>query len=162
MTDEKTKVKDLATELHVAAKDVMQAMKDLDIPVRNASTVIGSDDLSRIKEHLKNAESADHKESQPGVIVRRRQRPAPQVEVAKNEHPVQEEKASEYQDSIVSIIIQTHNQCSCPKRICIESEGYISTIIHHREWIQVIQINREQGFCDILKQRITTKDHSLW
>ncbi len=94
MTDEKTKVKDLATELHVAAKDVVQAMRDLDIPVRNASTLIGGDDLARIREHFRNAEGTDHKESQPGVIVRRRQRPAPQAGAAENDQKEQARSVS--------------------------------------------------------------------
>ena len=95
MTDEKTKVKDLATELGVAPKDVVQAMRDLDIPVRNTASTVAGEDLPRLKEHFRNADKGERKESQPGVIVRRRQRPAPQTETAEAAAPVQESAPSE-------------------------------------------------------------------
>ncbi len=78
MTDERTKVKDLATELAVTPKDVVQAMRDLNIPVRNTASTIPVEALPRLREHFRDRGKEDSGESRPGVIVRHRKRPVPQ------------------------------------------------------------------------------------
>lgn len=89
MTDDKTKVKDLATELGVPTKNLLQALRELDIPAKSTSSSIAAEDIERVKKHLKeNASSGqaeNRREVQPGVIVRRRRHTA--------EEPAAEETA---------------------------------------------------------------------
>ncbi|WP_300684674.1 translation initiation factor IF-2 N-terminal domain-containing protein, partial [uncultured Bilophila sp.] len=76
MTDDKTKVRDLATELGVPTKNLLQALRELDIPAKSTSTGIAAEDVERVKNHLKETASSgqgeNRREVQPGVIVRRR------------------------------------------------------------------------------------------
>ena len=75
MTEDKTKVKDLATELGVPTKNLLQALRELDIPAKSTSSNIAAEDIDRVKNHLKDSatsEQGDRREVQPGVIVRRR------------------------------------------------------------------------------------------
>lgn len=82
MTDDKTKVKDLATELGIPTKNLLQALRELDIPAKSTSSAISAEDLPKVKAHLKAAppEDGDRREVQPGVIVRRRRHAVPQDE----------------------------------------------------------------------------------
>ena len=76
MTEDKTKVKDLATELGVPTKNLLQALRELDIPAKSTSSSIAAEDIDRVKKHLKETASTEQgenrREVQPGVIVRRR------------------------------------------------------------------------------------------
>ena len=80
MTDDKTKVRDLATELGVPTKNLLQALRELDIPAKSTSTGIAAEDVERVKNHLKETASSgqgeNRREVQPGVIVRRRRQTA--------------------------------------------------------------------------------------
>lgn len=79
MTEDKTKVKDLATELGVPTKNLLQALRELDIPAKSTSSSIAAEDIDRVKNHLKESatsEQGDRREVQPGVIVRRRRQSA--------------------------------------------------------------------------------------
>ena len=73
----------------------------------------------------------------------------------------QKEKTSKNQYTIVSIIIQTHQQSDRPKWIYIESDGYICVTVRYGKWIQIVQIEGEYRFCNIFKQRVTTKQYAL-
>ena len=75
MTDEKTKVKDLAVELHVDSRDLIQTMRTMGINVRNASSVVSAEDLRKIRDRYKTG-NRDAAREKPAVIVRHRQRPA--------------------------------------------------------------------------------------
>ena len=69
MSDEKKKVKDLATELNQPAKDVIAAAKELGIVAAKATTSSLSEaETARIRNHF--APAAD----KPEVIVRRRKK----------------------------------------------------------------------------------------
>ena len=52
MTEDKTKVKDLATELGVPTKNLLQALRELDIPAKSTSSNIAAEDIDRVKNHL--------------------------------------------------------------------------------------------------------------
>ncbi|WP_300832658.1 translation initiation factor IF-2 N-terminal domain-containing protein, partial [uncultured Bilophila sp.] len=58
MTDDKTKVRDLATELGVPTKNLLQALRELDIPAKSTSTGIAAEDVERVKNHLKETASS--------------------------------------------------------------------------------------------------------
>lgn len=90
MIDDKTKVKDLATELGIPPKNLLQALRELDIPAKSTSSAISAEDLPKVKAHLKAtpSEDGDRREVQPGVIVRRRRQAVPQ------DDDVQEQPAS--------------------------------------------------------------------
>ncbi|RXF75931.1 translation initiation factor IF-2, partial [Desulfovibrio sp. DS-1] len=77
MTDDKTRVKDLSTELGVSTKDLLHTLRDLDIPAKSVMTTLTADEVSRVRERHQGqtAEAGvDRKVVQPGVIVRRRRR----------------------------------------------------------------------------------------
>ena len=80
MTEDKTKVKDLATELGVPTKNLLQALRELDIPAKSTSSSIAAEDIDRVKNHLKETATTEQgenrREVQPGVIVRRRRQSA--------------------------------------------------------------------------------------
>ena len=75
MTEDKTKVRDLANELGVPARNLMQVLRELDIPAKNSTSSIAAEDIERVKKHMKEnpaGDQSDRREVQPGVIVRRR------------------------------------------------------------------------------------------
>ncbi len=74
MSDEKITVKDLATTLGVAPKDILRVLRELDIPARSTVSPIPVDDVSRVKERFAGGQTGaeQRREIQPGVIVRRR------------------------------------------------------------------------------------------
>lgn len=70
MTEDKTKVKDLATELGVPTKNLLQALRELDIPAKSTSSSIAAEDIERVKNHLKDSaasEQGGRREVQSGV-----------------------------------------------------------------------------------------------
>ncbi len=85
MSDEKIKIKDLAVELNVAPKDLMQAMRGLEISAKSSQSNVEIEDLPRIRAHFAALAQTEvvRREIQPGVIVRRRkdkkEEPAPEV-----------------------------------------------------------------------------------
>ena len=71
MTEDKTKVKDLATELGVPTKNLLQALRELDIPAKSTSSNIAAEDIDRVKNHLKDSatsEQGDRREVQPASL----------------------------------------------------------------------------------------------
>ena len=96
MTEDKTKVKDLATELGVPTKNLLQALRELDIPAKSTSSNIAAEDIDRVKNHLKDSatsEQGDRREVQPGVIVRRRRQSTEDVAAEGEEAPRTERRA---------------------------------------------------------------------
>ena len=82
----KIRVKDLSAELGVTNKELLQALRDLDISVKSHMSSITEDDAtlvrSKFKESVGEAPDVIEKKVQPGVIVRRR-RQAPAAKPAK-------------------------------------------------------------------------------
>ena len=73
MSDEKITVKDLATTLGVAPKDILRVLRELDIPARSTVSPIPTEDVDKVKARFAGEAGADQRrEIQPGVIVRRR------------------------------------------------------------------------------------------
>lgn len=74
MSDGKMKIKDLAVELGVSAKDLIQRLHEMEIVVKNTTSTVTIDELGRIRARYRaEAESAENaKGTQPNVIVRRR------------------------------------------------------------------------------------------
>ena len=75
MTDDKTKVKDLAAELGVPTRDLLGVLRELNIQVKSPMSAIPADDLPRVRARFASAQSGkaeERREIQPGVIVRRR------------------------------------------------------------------------------------------
>ena len=96
MTEDKTKVKDLATELGVPTKNLLQALRELDISAKSTSSNIAAEDIDRVKNHLKDSatsEQGDRREVQPGVIVRRRRQSTEDVAAEGEEAPRAERRA---------------------------------------------------------------------
>ena len=96
MTEDKTKVKDLATELGVPTKNLLQALRELDIPAKSTSSSIAAEDIERVKNHLKDSaasEQGGRREVQSGVIVRRRSKSAEDAAAESEEAPRAERRA---------------------------------------------------------------------
>ena len=74
MSEDKIKIKDLAVELNVSPKDLMQALRGLEIPAKSSQSNIDVAELPRIRAHFEAAAQTEvvRREIQPGVIVRRR------------------------------------------------------------------------------------------
>lgn len=97
MSDAKMKVKDLAGELGVSPKDLIQKLHEMDIIAKNASSSVTIDELARVRALYKaEAENAGNaKGAQPNVIVRRRpRRDAEENDAAAASSPSVEESAA--------------------------------------------------------------------
>ena len=81
MTDDKTKVKDLATELGIPSKDLLQKLHEMDIQAKAAGSSITAEETLRVKEHIKNG---GDKATPPTVIVRRRRQNAEEGDKAED------------------------------------------------------------------------------
>jgi translation initiation factor IF-2 len=103
VVDSKLRVKDIAAELGIGNKDVMQACRDLDIPVKSHMSTLEDEEVGQIRAHVHKAAKATEvvlKEVQPGMVVRRRRktvrggaRPAaqePEADEPRDERPAAE------------------------------------------------------------------------
>ncbi|MCL1984852.1 MAG: translation initiation factor IF-2 N-terminal domain-containing protein, partial [Betaproteobacteria bacterium] len=74
MSEAKMKVKDLAAELGTATKDLLHALRELDIPAKSTMSSLSMEDVQRVRRHFAPGDSnvVTRREVQPGVIVRRR------------------------------------------------------------------------------------------
>jgi len=72
----KLKVKDLATELGIGHKEILQHLRDMDIQVKSFMSTLEDDEADRLRQSLRGTPSAQtevvRREVQPGVIVRSR------------------------------------------------------------------------------------------
>ena len=80
MSDEKITVRDLATKLNVAPKDILRVLRELDIPARSTVSPIPPEAMGRVKERFAGEQAGlgQRREVGAGVIVRRR-RPSEEV-----------------------------------------------------------------------------------
>lgn len=76
MAEEKIKIKDIITQLDVAAKDVPRALRELGLPQRTISASVGPEDAERLRDYFisRKNEAVERTAVQPDVIVRRRRR----------------------------------------------------------------------------------------
>ncbi|GAB6125678.1 translation initiation factor IF-2 [Humidesulfovibrio idahonensis] len=72
----KLKVKDLATELGIGHKEILQHLRDMDIQVKSFMSTLEDDEADRLRQSLRGTPSAQtevvRRQVQPGVIVRSR------------------------------------------------------------------------------------------
>ncbi|MDL2271559.1 translation initiation factor IF-2 [Desulfovibrio sp. OttesenSCG-928-I05] len=79
MTEEMVKVKDLAGELGVSNKDMLGALRELNIAAKSLVASIASEDASKLRAHFSApTQESERRETKSGVIVRRRRRDAAQ------------------------------------------------------------------------------------
>ena len=108
MSDDKIKIKDLAVELNVSAKDLMQALRGLEISAKSSQSNVDVEDLPRIRAHFAAAAQTEvvRREIQPGVIVRRRkdkkEEAAPEVSQEKAAPVATSEEAVASKDAAAS------------------------------------------------------------
>jgi translation initiation factor IF-2 len=77
MSEEKIRVKDITAELGVSSKDMLTALREFNIPTKSLMTTLSSEDAARVRERFAGTGSDEdkvHRETQSGVIVRRRRR----------------------------------------------------------------------------------------
>ncbi len=74
MTKDKTTVKELAAELSMAPKDLLQTLQGLSIEAKNASSPISGENAARVRNHVKGDKPASN------VIVRRRKTAEPETQ----------------------------------------------------------------------------------
>ncbi|HWR04744.1 MAG TPA: translation initiation factor IF-2 N-terminal domain-containing protein, partial [Humidesulfovibrio sp.] len=72
----KLKVKDLAAELGIGHKEILQHLRDMDIQVKTFMSTLEDDEAERLRQSLRGTPSSQtqvvRREVQPGVIVRSR------------------------------------------------------------------------------------------
>ncbi len=101
MSDDSINVKELATILKVHIREVYKALRALNIAAASGSSPISQEYLPRIREYFANAKSDagdDRRESQSGVIVRRRKSQAGRhnpSNAPESAEEVREEKAAD-------------------------------------------------------------------
>ncbi len=82
----KLKVKDLAAELGIGHKEILQHLRDMDIQVKTFMSTLEDDEADRLRQSLRGAPTAQtevvRREVQPGVIVRSRK-----AKPGSEEHP---------------------------------------------------------------------------
>ncbi|MGE4264717.1 MAG: translation initiation factor IF-2 [Desulfovibrio sp.] len=92
----KLKVKDLATELGIGHKEILQHLRDMDIQVKSFMSTLEDDEADRLRQSLRGTPSAQtevvRREVQPGVIVRSRK--ARHGSEEHHEEPVKDETES--------------------------------------------------------------------
>ena len=77
MSEEKIRVKDITAELGVSSKDMLTALRELNIPTKSLMTTLAPEDAARVRDRFAGAGADEDKvrrETQSGVIVRRRRR----------------------------------------------------------------------------------------
>ena len=74
MTEDKVRVKDITTQLGVSNKDMLAALRELNIPAKSHMATLTPEDVARVRERFAAPSSEDkvRRETQSGVIVRRR------------------------------------------------------------------------------------------
>ena len=98
MPETKLKIKDLAAELDVQPKEVLNVARELGISARQSTALLAPEDVVRVREYFAASRQNEvtRRESESGVIVRRRRRvveePAPEASVVAEE---KEEKVVE-------------------------------------------------------------------
>lgn len=76
MTEIKIRVKDLISELNVAPKEMLRALRDLGLPSRSTAGSVDMPDAGRLRDYFdaRKTQSVETTEVQPNVIVRRRKK----------------------------------------------------------------------------------------
>ena len=92
MSDSKIKIKDLAAELKMDAKELLQELQSMGFNVKSAQGSIPMEEVSGVRDRVaeNRQRKADRKDDQPTVIVRRRR---VKDEAPAEEQPVAETKA---------------------------------------------------------------------
>ena len=88
MSDSKIKIKDLAAELKMDAKELLQELQSMGFNVKSAQGSIPMEEVSGVRDRVaeNRQRKADRKDNQPTVIVRRRR--------VKDEAPAEEQAAA--------------------------------------------------------------------
>ncbi|MDR3074264.1 MAG: translation initiation factor IF-2 [Deltaproteobacteria bacterium] len=79
MSEEKIRVKDITTELGVSNKDMLAALRELNISAKSHMATLTAEDVERVRKRFSSPTTDEDKvrrETQTGVIVRRRRREA--------------------------------------------------------------------------------------
>ena len=96
MPETKLKIKDLAAELDVQPKEVLNVARELGISARQSTASLTPEDVGRVREYFAASRQNEvtRRESESGVIVRRRRRVADEPASAAPAAAEQEEKAA--------------------------------------------------------------------
>ena len=78
MAETRIKVKDLMGELDVPSRDMLRALRELNMSAKSASGSVTPEEAARLREHFtRKDDEQEHVASRPNVIVRRRKKDAP-------------------------------------------------------------------------------------
>ena len=96
MPETKLKIKDLAAELDVQPKEVLNVARELGISARQSTASLTPEDVGRVREYFAASRQNEvtRRESESGVIVRRRRRVADEPASVAPAAAEQEEKAA--------------------------------------------------------------------
>ncbi|MBD5552921.1 MAG: hypothetical protein HDQ44_01145, partial [Desulfovibrio sp.] len=97
MTEIRIRVKDLISELNVAPKEMLRALRDLGLPSRSTAGSVDMPDAGRLRDYFdsRQAHSVETTEVQPNVIVRRRRKEAVESPAQEERKPEAQQQASE-------------------------------------------------------------------
>ncbi|MGE4551790.1 MAG: translation initiation factor IF-2 [Desulfovibrionaceae bacterium] len=123
----KMRVMELADELGVTNKDILQGLRDLGVQAKSHMSVIDDEDVTRLKQHLRSQRAEPQvmqKEVQPGVIVRRRRsRPGREEAPAAEAEPQEEPKASAEAEAETSAAVPSEAPAEAPAETPAEPEA---------------------------------------
>ncbi|MEW5774384.1 MAG: translation initiation factor IF-2 N-terminal domain-containing protein, partial [Thermodesulfobacteriota bacterium] len=94
------RIRDLALELGVGNKDLIQVCRELDIPVRSHMSSLSDEEAAEVRARLSTqskspAEVVTTKEVQPGAVLRRRRKRVPRAEAEEPEEAAEAAEAPE-------------------------------------------------------------------
>ncbi|NJB66989.1 translation initiation factor IF-2 [Desulfobaculum xiamenense] len=90
---DKLRVKDISTELGVTNKDLIQACREIGIPVKSHMSTLSTEEADTLRSKIREASASTEvvrKEVQPGMVVRRRRKPVKKTESARVPEKVSE------------------------------------------------------------------------
>ncbi|MFW5487009.1 MAG: translation initiation factor IF-2 [Desulfovibrio sp.] len=116
----KMKVKDLAAELGIGNKEILHILRDLDIPVRSHMSSLEEESAEEVRKAVSQGKAATEvvrHEVQPGVVVRRRRRPARKgakdkasEEESQDEAPDQSAEVVSEQDDTPEVVVPAEKE----------------------------------------------------
>ncbi|MBI5519520.1 MAG: translation initiation factor IF-2 [Desulfovibrio sp.] len=113
----KLKVKDLAAELGIGQREILQHLRDMDIQVKSFSSTLEDDEVDRVRQTLRGTPTTQtqvvRREVQPGVIVRSRKAKAGGEE--RHEEPVSEARPEPVAEPKAEPVARAAKEVSAPE-----------------------------------------------
>lgn len=93
MAEIKIKVKDLVTEINAPSRDVLRALRELNLPAKTTTGSLNMEEAERLRAYFANRQQDTVERSSGQVIVRRRRKDSPPVQEARPAREATSEEA---------------------------------------------------------------------